>query len=165
MKLPPSSTGAWNWIERERRCERPEKIRKRVPEKKNQACQLHFLLLNAILALNAGTAREIPGCPPVRVVPHRNEKRAYMKLFYDTSFLLSYPSGIPVYTVSLLNALAALDQTLTIHSGTTSMDLRHHLKLRKLERQYCPEVKITRHMKLFPKAFFSSGMFESAFVS
>ena len=122
---------------------------------------MHFLLLNAILALNAGTAREIPGCPPVRVVPHRNEKRAYMKLFYDTSFLLSYPSGIPVYTVSLLNALAALDQTLTIHSGTTSMDLRHHLKLRKLERQYCPEVKITRHMKLFPKAFFSSGMFPS----
>ncbi len=81
---------------------------------------------------------------------------AEMKLFYDTSFLLSYPSGIPVYAASLLNALSALDQTLTFYCGTTSVNPLYHLKLRAMMRRYCPEVKVRQYFRFLPKSFFQS---------
>ena len=84
---------------------------------------------------------------------------AGMKLFYDTSFLLSYPSGIPIYAASLLNALGELDQTLTFHCGTTSVNPLYHLKLRAMMRRCCPEVKVRQHFRFFPKSFFLSPSF------
>lgn len=54
-----------------------------------------------------------------------------MKIFCDTTPLMHYPSGISIYTDRLLHEISVSNQSIDIHTGISSINLKLHSELKK----------------------------------